>query len=489
MQSSGYILGNRLRNHLSDYVNSQIDEDSIKEKFFINEQNIQGAIFPGFNTVFQVVLGIKFSSNDDRKHFLKNIIPSVTSASHVRDIRKKINQSSSDSLSLEGIFFLNVSVNNNCLKQLLSTDDKLFNCESFDAGFDRYIGDLSTKEYQLSTCDFLLIVGGNSKKNINENIVRILENSVSIENIFFSGLGNQLKSNDGNNYEHFGNRDGITQPWIIGADDVQSYISGREQSKNSDFNSLHKNVIWPGEIIFGYPKSSEHNNLTPGDIVEKGNLFAKDGSFLVFLQLQQHVEVYNKFMNDTCEQLKKSKTSVFRNLTPEKLASLLIGRDKTGNVVYAIEDQQSETTSNTNYISCPFGSHTAKSYPGNYLPGRDGHLHRILRRGIPYGDKFSNSNEKGLYFMCYQTSIRQQFEHILFNCILNKDFPFKDSGVDFLLRGITAQQTSFVNIFYSENSGQRKYEKIELPKGIVELIDGSYFFAPSLYALKILSDS
>ena len=68
-------------------------------------------------------------------------------------------------------------------------------------------------------------------------------------------------------------------------------------------------------------------------------------------------------------------------------------------------------------------------------------LHRVLRRGIPFGEELSHeeqesqtsTQDRGLMFISYQTSIEDQFEFILKNWVNNPRFAVGNVGFDPIL--------------------------------------------------------
>ena len=70
-------------------------------------------------------------------------------------------------------------------------------------------------------------------------------------------------------------------------------------------------------------------------------------------------------------------------------------------------------------VRCPIGAHVRRANPRDSL-GWNGVLtkrHRIIRRGVPYGDRLPHGRERdnkdrGLIFIAYQSSIERQFELI-----------------------------------------------------------------------------
>ena len=93
---------------------------------------------------------------------------------------------------------------------------------------------------------------------------------------------------------------------------------------------------------------------------------------------------------------------------------------------------------------------------------------RLLRRGICFGESSASKPdapskdavERGLLFLAYMTSIVDQFEFITKEWINNNHFPNKRAGADALL-------------------GQPGKTWV-VPTG------GGYYFAPSVFALKVV---
>ncbi len=89
---------------------------------------------------------------------------------------------------------------------------------------------------------------------------------------------------------------------------------------------------------------------------------------------------------------------------------------------------------------CPRFAHIRKVYPRRTSPVgvEESNLHRILRRGIPFGPAFDPTggrghgidSERGLVFACYQSSLSDQFQFLQQSCVNNTDFPDSDDGPD-----------------------------------------------------------
>ena len=117
--------------------------------------------------------------------------------------------------------------------------------------------------------------------------------------------------------------------------------------------------------------------------------------------------------------------------------------------------------------------------------------HRLLRRGLPYGPPFVEGapqgspgqadpafpNDRGLLFLCYQRSIQNQFEYVQ-KGLNDPNFPTDGAGVD----PIAGQQKSSGSKLKLSNTFQVTVQPW------VTVTGGDYFFAPSISALRTLSN-
>jgi deferrochelatase/peroxidase EfeB len=103
-------------------------------------------------------------------------------------------------------------------------------------------------------------------------------------------------------------------------------------------------------------------------------------------------------------------------------------------------------------------------------------MHRILRRGIPYGPQWARDvetktgNRRGMLFLCYQRDIEQQFEHIQSGW-WNSDHIYKKM-----------EHSCIINML--EGTSTKKFTM-----GLERWVDtkgGGYFFSPSRKALENL---
>ena len=208
-------------------------------------------------------------------------------------------------------------------------------------------------------------------------------------------------------HEHFGWLDGVSQPGING---LTAPFPGQR-------------LLDPGLFAFGYGPTA--NPPLP---------WMKNGSFMVFRRLKQLVPEFDNYLESQAQTV--GTDSVL-------LGARMVGRWKSGAPI-ELTPMQDDTTMgpdpqrNNNFDfsddqgerRCPFGAHIRKTNPrADFgLPNNAGvdpqttavDVHRIIRAGIPFGPEVSvaeaangtTATDRGLMFVCYQTSIPNQFEFV-----------------------------------------------------------------------------
>jgi Dyp-type peroxidase family len=232
------------------------------------------------------------------------------------------------------------------------------------------------------------------------------------------------------NKEHFGFRDGISQPVIKG--------SGKLVEESNMLNA--------GEFLMGY--KNEYNVFPQSPLIlnEQGNLnllptdaggsgkkdLGKNCSYLVIRQIEQKVEAFWSFMNEKT----KNQDGSINNNESIKLAAKMMGRWPSGAPITKFPDADPGILSNDNDFgyaendkagnSCPFGSHIRRLNPrdsfednGKKQSIKLSNRHRIIRRSRLYGEPIISSpthhksaSEVGLLFNCFNADISRQFEFI-----------------------------------------------------------------------------
>ncbi|MBK7427409.1 MAG: peroxidase [Saprospiraceae bacterium] len=305
-----------------------------------------------------------------------------------------------------------------------------------------------------------------------------------------------------NNKEHFGFRDGISQPVMYG--------SGIQGPKND--------MVQPGEFIMGYqneykvyPQSplimheQGEINLLPADAAQTGKKdLGKNGTYLVIRQMDQDVDAFWSFMNENT----KNEDGSVNALESTKLASKMLGRWPGGASVTKFPDRDPGFISNDNDcgyakndaegMKCPFGSHLRRANPRDSFEDNGAKLsvtlsnrHRIIRRARLYGEPIigSPTNHKpsgpvGILFNCFNADISRQYEFVQFTWanspkvkeLYNDPDPFigaQESSAE-LQQNFTIQSKPVSKTI----TGLQRF---------VTIRGGSYFFFPSITAIRYIS--
>jgi Dyp-type peroxidase family len=275
--------------------------------------------------------------------------------------------------------------------------------------------------------------------------------------------------------EHFGYFDGISQPLFTHEDIDKYYEKGRGGARG---------VGWdPGASL---------------DLVLVEDPFAGDpdafGSYLVYRKLAQDYELFNSRVATCAAALRVDQDLAgayvvgrFKDGTPV-VDSPVAGADYKNDFDFAEEDERG--------FRCPRHSHIRKVNPRGTTPFtslEDERSRRIARRGIPYGkphpdilpdtnDTEAGATERGLLFMCFQASIKKQFEFIQRTWVDNPNFPVsllnpfaKDTGDDPLIGQDPDETQRWPKEYDNPAAGRRSFNF----ESAVTLKGGEYMFAPS----------
>jgi Dyp-type peroxidase family len=307
--------------------------------------------------------------------------------------------------------------------------------------------------------------------------------------------------------EHFGFRDGIGQPLLEGLDAPGTW----------------RNTIRPGEIIFGYINEHDEYPTTPtvNPTLDRDGVllpyrlnatlkdFGRNGSYLVFRQLQQDVSTFWRVMDEAARRPDGSSDPEART----RLAAQMIGRWPSGAPLALSPDRDDPSLADADEFSyreldphgvkCPIGSHARRMNPRDALElDRSGKEslqlvkgRRIMRRPRSYGpplaasmhaDDLANAAndgvERGLHFISFQASIRRQFEFLQQTWGINEKFAGLYEDKDPLL---ASREPGDPGIFTLPGVPVRR-RLHRLPR-FVQVRGGGYFFMPGRRAVRFLS--
>lgn len=321
--------------------------------------------------------------------------------------------------------------------------------------------------------------------------------------------------------EPFGFRDGISNPAIAG-------LPGRANKKDP---------LPSGELVLGYhnvygelpltsrvPTESDSADLLPlADGQTDLKDFGKNGSYLVFRQLRQDVARFWQFAHEAAPKLPEQRDPVW-------LASRMVGRWPDGTPVTLSPHEQSPALiddRNTFLFSehgdafgarCPIGAHIRRTNPRDTLLPQphdpplsewppttetmadriaNVNRHRIIRRGRSYGTPLDkdlepsrmledDGKERGIYFLCFNTNLRRQFEFVQSTWAKNPAFAGLSKDPDPLLASSRATPYP-ADRFTMQGGSECPARVIRGVPRFVEVRGGGYFFMPGRAALGYLA--
>ncbi len=343
--------------------------------------------------------------------------------------------------------------------------------------------------------------------------------------------------------EHFGFRDGISQVGPRGRlSDLPLHFLTRRYIDPADPRALTHGkpgqpLVWPGQFVFGY-STQRDDKSAPAPPLDGGPDWMENGSFLVFRRLRQDVAAFRAFLREQTAELVQNEP--FADMTEARLAALLVGRWPSGAPLLRSPEHDDPAMMEDSFAAnhfqfdapaapvgvlteagapprlvtgapadprglvCPRFAHVRKVNPRDLATDQGGAFDQtltfqVLRRGITWGEPFPQAPEtpetpdnpeasaadpadgdRGLLFLCYQTSIREQFE-VLNNRWMNRQNGPQDGGHDLLVGQNHATADAGRGCLLRTAQGEAPLKTMAdwvIPTG------GGYFFAPSISALR-----
>jgi Dyp-type peroxidase family len=282
--------------------------------------------------------------------------------------------------------------------------------------------------------------------------------------------------------EHFGFRDGISQPFL----DLELHdppIGGGSPGRSRTWSPVS-----PGEVYLD--RLDEDGNIPQQPLHP---LLREGSTFVVFRKLEQDIPGFRIFLGKQRSADKSAQTRLasqfvgrWPNGTPLVLAPdapLELGSDPEGKIndfLYAADDPKG--------ANCPLGAHVRRTNPRDTGGTGDVRRHRILRRGIAYGGallpegQLGDGNTRGLLFVAVNSRIDLQFEVVQANWI-NKGELLGQAGLGRC--PLTGANLGGPSDSFLEAGAVAPV--VGLPRFVITR-GGDYFFAPGLNALKAIAD-
>jgi Dyp-type peroxidase family len=271
----------------------------------------------------------------------------------------------------------------------------------------------------------------------------------------------------------FGFRDGISNPELEG--------SGLEEV------SGYGKPIKAGEFILGYPGEAGTTGYYPQPAI-----LGKNGSFLVFRKYHSKVHEFNQFLKsnahseDEQELLAAKMFGRWRSGAPLILApehdDQKLGDDRLKNNDFSYKDDP-------NGKIVPLSCHMRRMNPRDTKLSviSDVNLHRIIRKGVSYGDAPAkgvtkdDGKDRGLYFIAISAKAMDTIEFLQSQWVNDGNFINHGDEKDPVI-GLNQGQGIFT---VPQTEVRKRYHAVEtfnVMKG------GEYFFVPGLKSLKWISE-
>lgn len=278
--------------------------------------------------------------------------------------------------------------------------------------------------------------------------------------------------------EHFGFRDGFSQPAI------RDECAGPRVGEGTALRFGRWRDVAPGEFVLGYDDEDGGPPRAPDPP------FDRNASYMVVRKLRQHVDRFTAFLR--------------QHAGPDEqrqrwLAAKMLGRWQNGTPLTTTPDDPGDASpargelngfrfaGDRDGLRCPVGAHIRRANPRDALgwQGRLTKRHRIVRHGMPYGPPpddpaVDDGHERGLMFVCLQASIERQFEVIQGRWLNDGDAFGLGGDRDFVVG--TGSPDGKMTV-----PGDPPLLLSPQPD-FVTTRGGDYFFVPSLTALEWLGD-
>ena len=485
---------------------------------------IQGNILGGFNKDFQDFLFLKVKNKANARAWIKANSEFVSTSSQVLAFNNAFKALKASGVSKpEGVIqarWLNIAFSASGLKALgISQTQSGAWPKDFAQGMaarapaigdaaspsapEHWSGPFAPKARQ--DVHVLLLVAADSEADLNAHVQAFTAPAAFAAAFTVVGVVEGRTRVDEPGHEHFGFKDGVSQPGIRGINPADDSLSNPNQGHPG------QDLLWPGEFVLGYPTQKNKADPTvdgpnphPGTPSHVGKAaWTDNGSFLVFRRLQQDVPGFHQQLAELAHQLGEP---------VDRMGAKLVGRYRSGCPLAALKMQpappppsptdpaflRAELADNDALNNAfefqdndpagarvPLAAHIRKAYPRDEkLPGVKlddsesvTQTHRLLRRGIPFGRSFGAeegggaNDPRGLLFLAYQKSIESQFEYVQQQLVNNAAFPVASAGEDPIISQTPSGPFTC--------AGQTKPVK-----HFVKTTGGEYFFVPSLSTLR-----
>jgi Dyp-type peroxidase family len=347
--------------------------------------------------------------------------------------------------------------------------------------------------YREGKIDAMILLADDDVKFLLRQARTLITELDGFSTILVVERGNALRTDNGEGIEHFGYVDGRSQP---------IYFTTDLTKKNE------------GDIDKWNPTESLKIVLVQDRAVNDAESF---GSYFVFRKLEQDVRRFKIREQELADVLG------LQEHERERAGAMAVGRFEDGTPLALSQTDGFIPLKENNFTyagdpegaRCPFQAHIRKSNPRGDIQRQFGipeeqaeRPRRLTRRGITYGDRTRQpdaflgledlpTSGVGLLFMCFQSSIANQFAFIQKSWVNAEDFLREKTGLDPVIGQAPQGAAPIAQTWPIQwgpqpdpaNPGNTKPPDTKdfSFSGFVTLKGGEFFFAPSMPFLKVLA--
>ena len=509
------------------------------------QDDIQGNIIPGFNKDHQHFLFLRIRKPKDAKVFLREILPRISTMEEVIAFRR-LYRSKRFLLGRHNTYlcstWVNIAFSRRAIELLASkADADAFGDRSFQLGLAQrssYLGDPTSPSHHGSPrkwkvggpkneADIVLILASDHVSVLDDlvDLLKLRASAAALE-LIFEQRGDTL-SGDLRGHEHFGFKDGISQPGVRGklsaapGDYITPrYICGRRFAApvpgQTRATACLARPVPPGRAASIDGRSAQRRRAGV-ELSEVGQARLVSGGPPAPAGRSGVLP------------LRRPGRGASRADRRTKFAAMLVGRWPSGAPILRVPGADNPALGDDDFANnhfifdddarpsslspipgypgdtypqaaadflaqvCPHFAHIRKVHPRDTATemGKpaDSFARLILRRGIPYGPQLVGvkhpkpkliAQDRGLMFLCYGASIEDQFEFLQRRWSNSGSQPNR-GGFDPIIGQNGRQGSRMRFIDFPTPAG---IVRIKMKDEWVTPTGGGYFFAPSISAIR-----
>lgn len=285
--------------------------------------------------------------------------------------------------------------------------------------------------------------------------------------------------------EHFGFRDGFSQPALPGvAEDRRSRRGEGVQRPRLRLTGQEWRDVALGEFVLGH---RDEDGVVPGG----RDPLLVNGTFMVWRKLEQDVEAFNGWLREQAGDDPDAARLIKAQILGRWPDGVSLIRRPAASGAYPHDDIERPghhpQINDFSYrhdpdgLGCPLGAHVRRANPRDALGFRTERTrrNRMIRRGMPYVD---DDGSRGLVFVCFNASLTRQFEQVQRNWLMGGDTFGLGADRDFLTAGLDSGQPTVRMTIQGDRTRPPAF--ITRDRQFVTVRGGYYLFVPGLRALR-----